>query len=1262
VERRRALVPPIAYPDELPVSQRRDEIAAAIRDHQVVVIAGETGSGKTTQIPKICLELGRGVAGTIGHTQPRRLAARTVAARIAEELGVEVGGAVGFAVRFADHVSETTLVKLMTDGVLLNELQRDRELRAYDTLIIDEAHERSLNIDFILGYLARLLPRRPDLKVIVTSATIDPERFSRHFGGAPVIEVSGRTYPVEIRYRPLVAGGGTDIGRRGGDPDQIDGIVDAVRELRREPPGDVLVFLSGEREIRDTADALRALDLDDTEILALYSRLTTAEQLRVFQAHEGRRIVLATNVAETSITVPGIRYVIDPGSARISRYSPRLKVQRLPIEPISQASAAQRAGRCGRLSDGICIRLYAEEDHDQRPAFTEPEMLRTNLASVILQMTALGLGDMDAFPFVDAPDRRAVADGVRLLDELGALEPAPSGGPLRLTSVGRSMARLPVDPRYARMLVEGDRRGCLREVLVVAAGLSVQDVRERPADDPAAADALHARFADPSSDFTSLLSLWRHLGEQQKAMGSGAFRRLCRREHLNFVRIREWQDVHSQLRQVAHSIGLRSSGTAASPDQVHRALLPGLLSHIGHRAEEGREYTGARGSRFVIFPGSALARRPPSWLMAAELVETSRLFARTVARIDPGWVEEAAGHLVKRHHDEPHWSRRRGAAMTKERVTLFGLPIVVDRVVPYERIDPEHAREIFLRHALVLDEWEGRHPFVAANRALLAEGEDLEHRFRRSDLAADDEALFAAYDARVPASVVSARHFESWWRDARRHDPGLLDLRLDDLLTGPTGALRERDFPTEWVQGDLVLPLSYHFEPGTPDDGVAVHIPVEVLNQVTDEGFDRLVPGLRGELVATLLRSLSSEARRALHPLADHVDEVVRSLAADEPDGPPPGAAPLARRLADHVASRTGIDVDPRTLAAAGLPDHLRMIFRVEAPGGRVLGQGRDLAALRSALGDEVRRSLSSVLGHLERSGLDAWPGGELPAVVEAPAGALVVRGYPALVDEGSTVGVRIHADRRSQGVAMWAGTRRLLRLAVSLPEKGIVGGLSDGQRRALGWSPYEGGFAALVDDVVAAVLDGIMRDRGGPVRDADAFADLAADVASAGADQVRSLLGATARVLAADRVIGRRLEAMGSVPTLRPSLDDVAEQRQGLVFDGFVSANGRDRMSDVERYLKAVGVRLDTLGESPGRDRRRMEVVGRVRARYQEALDRFPPGSGVDRELERLGWDIEELRVSLFAQSVGTPSAVSEVRLLRALDRLDRTAGVASG
>jgi ATP-dependent helicase HrpA len=1287
VERRRQAVPTISYPPELPVAQRRDEIAAAIRDHQVVVVAGETGSGKTTQLPKICLELGRGVNGMIGHTQPRRLAARTVATRIAEELAVELGGPVGYAVRFTDEVSDTTLVKLMTDGILLNELQRDRELSAYDTIIIDEAHERSLNIDFILGYLAQLLPRRPDLKVIVTSATIDPERFAAHFGGAPIVEVSGRTYPVEVRYRPYGdtgdaldgddgpasrrrgsssagrrsrgPGGGVGAarpgtgrrpGRRDEGADQTEAIIDAVRELRREQGGDILVFLSGEREIRDTAEALRALDLPDTDILPLYARLSTAEQQRVFQPHGRRRIVLATNVAETSITVPGIRYVIDPGTARISRYSNRLKVQRLPIEPVSQASAAQRAGRCGRVAEGICIRLYAEEDFEQRPAFTEPEMLRTNLASVILQMTAIGLGDIEAFPFVDPPDRKAVADGVRLLHELGALETGTEDRRHRLTPVGRTMARLPVDPRFARMLVEADRRGCLREVLVIAAGLSIQDVRERPAEATGEADALHARFADPHSDFTSLLVLWRYLREQQRAMSGSAFRRLCRREHLNFLRVREWQDVHSQLRQVVSGLGMHQNAEPADGEQVHRAVLSGLLSHIGRRDGDSREFVGARNARFVVFPGSPLSRKPPGWVMAAELVETSRLFARTAARIEPEWAEELAEHLVKRQYSEPHWSTTKGASMVHERVTLYGLPIVADRRVPYARVDREHARELFLRHALVEDDWHHRHAFVAANRELLGEVEELEHRFRRRDLLVDADTLYRLYDARVPASVVSARHFDSWWRKARRDEPDLLAFTLDDLLGEAAGDLDERAFPAVWRQGELELPLSYHFEPGTPDDGVAVHLTLPTLNRLRPEGFDRLVPGLRVELATALIRTLPKEQRRAFVPVPEHAQSFVDELSRMEPEGPPAGAQPLVVLLADHLSHRGRGRVRASDMAPDRLPDHLRMIFRVETEDGALLAQGRDLEALRRALAPRLRELLTAAAADLERHGLTTWDIGELPRSIERKVDGDVVRGHPALVDEGQTVGVRVFEDRAQQARAMWRGTRRLLRLTVPLSTKGVQGRLTNHQRLALGWSPYAGGPDALLEDCTTAVLDALMRDHGAPVWDGVAFDELRDAVHAELAGQVVEALATVARILAADRIVGRRLDSLAVNPALGAALDDVAAQRAGLVHDGFVAVAGRDRLPDVERYVKGMAARLEKLPEAPRRDAERMVVVRRVQERYEEVLDAVPAGTSADVELERLGWAIEELRVNLFAQQLGTAGPVSEQRVLRAL------------
>lgn len=891
VEQRRAAVPAISYPEELPVSQKKDAILAAIRDHQVVIVAGETGSGKTTQIPKICLELGRGIRGLIGHTQPRRIAARTVAERVAEELKTPLGEAVGWKVRFTDQVGGDTLVKLMTDGILLAEIQTDRELRQYDTIIIDEAHERSLNIDFILGYLAQLLPRRPDLKIVITSATIDPERFARHFGSfasvgaapdrtgspatpgtagndeeakpsAPIVEVSGRTYPVEVRYRPLLEEGGHD-----GDRDQITAICDAVDELQSAGPGDILVFLSGEREIRDTADALNKKALPFTEVLPLYARLSHAEQHRVFQRHTGRRIVLATNVAETSLTVPGIRYVIDPGMARISRYSYRTKVQRLPIEPVSQASANQRKGRCGRTSDGICIRLYSEDDFLSRPEFTDAEILRTNLASVILQMTAAGLGDIEKFPFIDPPDRRNIKDGVDLLSELGALDSKQKDPKKRLTPMGRKLSQLPVDPRLARMVLEADRNGCVREVMVIAAALSIQDPRERPADKQQQADQQHARFKDESSDFLAFLNLWRYIREQQKELSSSAFRRMCRSEFLNYLRIREWQDIYSQLRSVAKTMGIHLSEEDAAPDHIHTSLLSGLLSHIGIKDTDAKnEYLGARSAKFAVFPGSALFKKPPRWVMSAELVETSRLWARVNAKIEPEWLEPLAQHLVKRTYSEPHWEQKMAAVMAYERVTLYGVPIVAQRKIAYGRIDPETSRDLFIRNALVEGDWRTHHQFFHDNRKLLGEVEELEHRARRRDILVDDETLFDFYDQRIPADVVSGAHFDSWWKKKHREEPELLNFEHSMLINESAEAVTKDDYPDSWRQGKLKFKVTYQFEPGADADGVTVHIPLQVLNQVSSEGFDWQIPGLREQLVTELIRSLPKPIRRNYVP------------------------------------------------------------------------------------------------------------------------------------------------------------------------------------------------------------------------------------------------------------------------------------------------------------------------------------------------------------------------------------------------------------
>ena len=1198
-------------------------------------MAGETGSGKTTQLPKICLELGRGVRGLIGHTQPRRLAARTVADRISSELGTPLGQAVGYQVRFTDRVGEDTLVKLMTDGILLAELERDRSLRRYDTIIIDEAHERSLNVDFLLGYLARLLPRRPDLKLIITSATIDPERFSRHFGDAPIIEVSGRTYPVEVRYRPL----GDDADD---DRDQTQGIIEAVDELCREGQGDILVFLSGEREIRDTADALRGRSFPRSpggvEILPLYARLAAAEQHRVFQPHGVRRVVLATNVAETSLTVPGIRYVVDPGTARISRYSHRTKVQRLPIEPISQASANQRKGRCGRTSDGICIRLYREDDFTSRPAFTDPEILRTNLASVILQMTSLRLGEVAGFPFIDPPDRRSVKAGVDLLHELGALD-----GGERLTTVGRKLAQLPVDPRLARMIVEADRLGCTREVLVIAAALSIQDPRERPADKQQAADERHARFADKGSDFLTWLNLWWYLHERQAELSSSQFRRLCRAEFLNYLRVREWQDLHGQLRAVARDLGIKLSRTAADPDRVHTALLAGLLSHIGLKQGETRDYLGARGTRFAIFPGSALARKPPRWVVAAELVETSRLWGRVAARIEPEWVEPLAGHLVKRAYAEPHWSRSRGAVMASERVTLYGVPIVAERQVSYGRIDPQGSRQLFIRHALVEGDWETHHDFFARNRRLLEEVEGLEHRARRRDILVDDHALFDFYDRRIPAEVVSARHFDAWWKRASLQQPDRLDFERSMLIEDPAEAPDARDYPDTWHQGGHRLQLTYQFEPGSDADGVTVHVPLAVLNQVDAGGFDWQVPGLRQELVTELIRSLPKAIRRNFIPAPNRAREVLERIA--------PGAGPLLEVLARELGRAGPVEVPPDAFDLARVPDHLRMTFRVTDKGSRgparVAGEGKDLDELKARLAPRMRAAIAAAAPGLERDRLTTWDLGALPRVVEERRGGRVVKGFPALVDEGDGVAVRLLETEAEQADAMWAGTRRLLLEAIPSPVRFVLGRQTNQAKLTL--SRYRHGSAAeLFQDCVTAAADDLLAAHGGPAWDQEGFRRLLDAVRGELADTTLEVVTGIERVLAvAGEVEGRLAELTN--PAFGPALDDLRVQLDDLVYPGWVAATGRRRLSDVLRYLRAMVQRLDRLPSDLAGDAERMESVAAVTGAWHRALDRrLAPGA-----LTQIRWMLEELRVSYFAQALGTPYPVSEKRLLRAIDQV---------
>ncbi|MFC8598577.1 ATP-dependent RNA helicase HrpA [Isoptericola sp. NPDC057191] len=1426
-------VPPIVYPEQLPVSARRDDIAAAIRDHQVVVVAGETGSGKTTQLPKILLELGRGRKGQIGHTQPRRIAARSVAERVAEELGTELGGVVGYQVRFTDTSSSDTLVKVMTDGILLAQIQRDPDLLAYDTIVIDEAHERSLNIDFLLGYLSRLLPRRPDLKLVITSATIDSERFAAHFspshlaeiGGAPeavvdvlpdaapVVEVTGRTYPVEIRWRPLSPDTDPDAPakKKGEEKDLVTGIVEACDELMREGPGDILVFLSGEREIHDAEDALeghlkdRVRDAkrpDHVEILPLYSRLSAAEQHRVFQSHPGRRIVLSTNVAETSLTVPGIHYVVDPGTARISRYSKATKVQRLPIEPISQASANQRSGRSGRVADGVAIRLYSEDDFLGRPEFTEPEILRTSLASVLLQMISVGVvstpDDVARFPFVEPPDTRAVRDGVQLLAELGALE--TSDGATRLTEVGRTLAQLPMDPRLARMIIEGARRGVAREVAIIAALLSIQDPRERPAESRAQADQLHARFTDARSDFLTALNLWEYVRGQQHELGSSAFRRLCKAEYLNFLRIREWQDVVAQLREMSKPLGIDMRYTPTRPaldtpsdpssgvpgsgadadlkhvwddDTIHRSLLAGLLSQIGmqdtgeikassvaHLRGEARaralrqaakrarnEYVGARGARFAIFPGSPLSKKPPEWIMAGELVETSRLWARDVARIQPEWAEELAGPLAKHTYSDPHWSTKQGAAMATEKVLLYGVPIVADRPVLFAKVDPEAAREMFVRHALVEGQWTTHHRFFAENRRLLAEAEELEARSRQRGLVASEDDLFAFYDERVPDDVVSAAHFDRWWRSAQRETPDLLTFTLDQLVDAD--AVDTSEFPETWTQGEVTLPLTYQFQPGSAADGVTVHVPLSILNRVAPEGFDWMVPGLLDELCVATIKSLPKAVRVQLVPAPDVGRAVAGWLREHTPawhDMTRAGdmAEPFHVAFSRAVRALRDIVIPDDVWDAERverLPAHLRMTFRVEdaapAPAnsaakgkGRGKGKGRrpapepldeskDLlslqkrlaaqaeaavrAAVKGAVGlalEEARRTAGSpapaapVPGRPaprtaspspsatggtssvvpEQTGLVTWPeglpDGRLPDAVSTDlGGGVVVKGYPALVEEEDarrkpSVALRVLADASGRDTAHARGVRRLLLAETALQTGRVTSRWTSRQSLTLAAAPYRNTDALVADLQLAAVIALTSPDvekapgtpTGGPVaaqvRDAASYAAARTFVHRHLEDEVHRVVGHVVAALSAWRTVEGEVRASSSLALLN-TLQDIRDHVAGLVQDGFVAQTPPRRVPHLVRYLRAASYRLEKAQTNPARDAELAWRVHDVTEAYDKARAAYAAGpADPDRaaELADVRWLIEELRVSLFAQQLGTDGAVSEKRIRKIL------------
>lgn len=1353
----------ITYPEELPVSERREDIMNAIRDNQVVIIAGETGSGKTTQIPKMCLDLGLGEKGLIGHTQPRRLAARSVAERIAEELGQKIGETVGYQVRFTSEVGEHSAIKLMTDGILLAEIQNDKLLRRYSTLIIDEAHERSLNIDFILGYLKRILPQRPDLKVIITSATIDPERFARHFSPSyvpgkgivdenlsaeereiaeailpddapPIIEVSGRTYPVEIRYRPLDEEDYLSDDEIEDDHDPTDGILDAIKELSKEAPGDILIFFSGEREIRDAKDAIEAMVLKSPrlnyEVLPLYARLSLAEQHRVFSPGSRPRIVLATNVAETSLTVPGIKYVIDTGTARISRYSARTKVQRLPIERISQASANQRSGRCGRVSDGIAIRLYSEEDFNSRPEFTDPEILRTNLAAVILQMIAIGVvrepGDISRFPFVQPPASRAINDGVNLLRELGALTERTRrkgrGGnnSATLTAIGRAMAAFPVDPRLARMIIEGGRRGCAKEMMVLAAALTIQDPRERPADVRAEADAMHARFVDDTSDFSSFLLLWDYINEQQAALSSSQLRKMCHREFINYLRIREWQDLFAQLREMGRTANIHASGgrdinASAHEVDIHKSLLSGLLSHVGVKEEREkdskgrnrgpREYLGARGTKFAIFPGSGLFKKGPDWVLSAELVETSRLWARTNASIDPQWIEEIGKHLISVQYSEPHWSLSSGAAVAYAKGTLFGLTIYADRPVQYARVDAAAAREIFIQSALVEGQWHTQHKFYLRNQRALAEVEELEARLRRRDLRVDDSVLFAFYDARIPAHVTDVRAFDKWWKQARLEDDNYLDFNPEKLINEEAADYDDSQFPRQWVQrtdsGELTLDLRYEYAPtagvggartdAAKRDGVAVQVPILFLNQLSPEPFRWQIPGLRHELVTALIKSLPKAIRRNFVPAPD----VARAACAALEEDYSPATDELIPSLALVLRRLRGVVVEPEAFNWDAVPEHLKMGFQVRNARNKILGEGKDLRALQQQLHKEIRSALADSLGASDEamakmvalaqggsgssgssaasakkgakspgapanadasggvreiSGLtefpaDLFPNGEIPRKVQRVIATQAVNGYPALVDEEISVGLRIFPTEAEQLHAQRRGIIRLLQLQVPSPVRYVSEHLSHKEKIVFTQNPH-GSIDELIRDCTVAALDHLVPHT--PIFTYAEYSELYEHVRAELIETVFDVTKLVAEILSEATALKKAIKKATSLTTMH-AVSDVKAQMENLVYPGFVAQTGYDQLVHLPRYLKAAQVRLTKLGPNLHRDNQLMLTVQDLEDSYDNAVKSLPAGTIVPDALRRVNWMIEELRVSFFAQELGTAYTVSEKRIAKA-------------
>ncbi|WP_286978617.1 ATP-dependent RNA helicase HrpA [Pseudomonas sp.] len=1260
VEARKLSVPPMRYDDALPIAAKRDEIKQAISKHQVVVIAGETGSGKTTQLPKICLELGRGTHGLIGHTQPRRLAARSVATRVAEEIGTPLGELVGYQVRFEDQSNERSLIKLMTDGILLAETQHDRYLEKYDTIIVDEAHERSLNIDFLLGYLKTLLSRRPDLKLIITSATIDLQRFSKHFNDAPIVEVSGRTYPVETWYRPLAAEQDEEGNQVEEDLSVDQALLASIDEIaafeRSEGklPGDVLVFLPGEREIREAADWLRKANLKHTEVLPLYARLTPAEQQKIFQPMPARKIVLATNVAETSLTVPGIRYVIDSGTARISRYSYRAKVQRLPVEAISQASANQRKGRCGRVEPGICIRLYSEEDFNSRPEFTDPEILRTNLAAVILQMLHLRLGEINQFPFIEPPDGKAISDGFNLLQELSAV--SREG---QLTALGRQLARLPIDPRLGRMVLEGARLGSLDEVLIIASNLSVQDPRERPSDRQQAADQAHAQWKDVDSDFAALVNLWRGFEEQRQALGSSALRSWCRKNFLNYLRLREWRDAHRQLVLISRDLQLNAKPAANKPaaakakaaegeelsaaeksvgyQTLHKAILAGLLSQIGQKTEDG-DYLGARQRRFWIHPSSGIGRKRPQWLMASELVETTKLFARMVAKIEPDWIEPLAGHLIKKNHFEPHWEKKRGQVVAYEQITLYGMIVVGRRPVHFGPIEPVVSRELFIREGLVGGEINSRARCLSANRQLLEKLDELEAKARRRDILADEEAMFAFYDARIPADIYQTASFESWYKRESAKNPQLLIMREEDVLARDAKEVTASLYPDTLQLGDLQLPMSYHFEPNHPRDGVTVRVPAPLLPQLQPERLEWLVPGLLEAKCMALVRGLPKALRKNFVPVPDFVAAALSKITF--------GEGSLPQSLGRELQRMTGARVPDEAWAesAGAVESHLRMNIEVVDTRGKLLGEGRDLAELTARFSEASQAALAIPQSKTADKPIEAKGFAEVAEKTQHQVAGLTMTVYPALVEEACSVKEGRFSTAAEAEFQHRRALQRLLLQQLAEPAKFLRGKLPGLTELGLLYREL-GRVDALVEDILLASLDSCMLEGQQPLpRDGAALAALASKRGD-WVEHAERLARLVLEILKLYHSLQKRFK--GKIDLAQAiALNDIKQQLANLVYPGFVRETPAVWLKELPRYLRAIEQRLDKLGSQVQRDRVWSGELAQCWQQYIARLAKHLQEGKRDEQLLLYRWMLEEYRVSLFAQQLGTKIPVSDKRL----------------